>query len=89
MILGSEKDFIKFYHVNLLDVLEEQKIAYRLLSLITKKLKIICDDINKNQKTLLINKRKLVFFNQRRGMIFVTTCLNLGMILELITKLNY
>ena len=89
MILGSEKDFIKFYHANLLDVLEEQKIDYRLLTSITKKIKIICDDINKNQKTLLISKRKLVFFNQRRGMIFVTTYLNLGMILELITKLNY
>lgn len=39
MILGSEKDFIKFYHANPPDVLEEQKTDYRLLTSITKKIK--------------------------------------------------
>jgi len=39
-ILGSEKDFVKFYHANFLDVLEEQNIDYKLLTPISKKIKI-------------------------------------------------
>ena len=31
-ILGSEKDFMKFYHANFLDALEEQEIDYKLLT---------------------------------------------------------
>jgi len=48
-ILGSEKDFIKFYHANFLDALEEQKIDYKLLTSMTKKSKGIFDNINKTK----------------------------------------
>jgi len=48
-ILGSEKDFMKFYHANFLDALEEQKIDYKLLTPITKKSKYIFDDIDKSK----------------------------------------
>jgi len=48
-ILGSEKDFMKFYHANFLDALEEQKIDYKLLTPITNKSKYIFDDIDKSK----------------------------------------
>ena len=48
-ILGSEKDFVKFYHANFLDALEEQKIDYKLLTSITEKSKGIFDDIDKTK----------------------------------------
>ena len=44
-ILGSEKDFMKFYHANFLDALEEHvKLITRLLTPISKKSKYILDD---------------------------------------------
>ncbi|MDH5431038.1 MAG: hypothetical protein OEW78_04055 [Nitrosopumilus sp.] len=46
-ILGSEKEFIEFYHANFLDAIEEQKIDYKLLTSIIKKSKGIFDDIDK------------------------------------------
>jgi sugar-specific transcriptional regulator TrmB len=48
-VLGSEKDFIKFYHANFLDALEEQKIDYKLLTSITEKSKGILDNIDKTK----------------------------------------
>ena len=48
-ILGSEKDFLKFYHANFLDVLEEQKIDYKLLVPISDKSKYIFDNIDKSK----------------------------------------
>jgi sugar-specific transcriptional regulator TrmB len=48
-ILGSEKDFIKFYHANFLDALEEQKIDYKLLTPISKKSKTIFEGIDKSK----------------------------------------
>jgi sugar-specific transcriptional regulator TrmB len=48
-ILGSEKDFMKFYHANFLDALEERNIDYKLLTPITKKSKYIFEDIDKSK----------------------------------------
>jgi len=48
-ILGSEKDFMKFYHANFLDVLEEQQIDYKLLTPITKNSKYIFDELDKSK----------------------------------------
>ena len=48
-ILGSEKDFMKFYHANFIDALQEQDIDYKLLTPISKKSKYIFEDINKSK----------------------------------------
>ena len=48
-ILGSEKDFMKFYHANFLDALEEQKIDYKLLTPASKKSQYIFKDIDKSK----------------------------------------
>ena len=48
-ILGSEKDFMKFYHANFLDALEENKIDYKLLTPVSKKSKYIFEGINKSK----------------------------------------
>ena len=48
-ILGSEKDFMKFYHANFLDALEEHQIDYKLLTPISKKSKYIFDDLDKSK----------------------------------------
>jgi len=48
-ILGSEKDFMKFYHANFLDALEEHQIDYKLLTPISKKSKYIFDDLDKSR----------------------------------------
>ncbi len=48
-ILGSEKDFMKFYHANFLDALEEHKIDYKLLTPISKKSKFIFEDTDKTK----------------------------------------
>ena len=48
-ILGSEKDFMKFYHANFLDALEEHQIDYKLLTPITKKSKYIFDEFDKSK----------------------------------------
>ncbi len=48
-ILGSEKDFMKFYHANFLDALEENSLDYKLLTPITKKSKYIFENINKSK----------------------------------------
>lgn len=48
-ILGSEKDFMKFYHANFLDALEENNVDYKLLTPISKKSKYIFEDIDKSK----------------------------------------
>ena len=48
-ILGSEKDFMKFYHANFLDALEEKDIDYKLLTPITKKSKYIFENIEQSK----------------------------------------
>ncbi|MCV0430211.1 helix-turn-helix domain-containing protein [Nitrosopumilus sp.] len=48
-ILGSEKDFMKFYHANFLDALEERDIDYKLLTPISKKSKYIFEDIDQSK----------------------------------------
>ena len=48
-ILGSEKDFMKFYHANFLDALEEHNIDYKLLTPVSKKSKYIFENINKSK----------------------------------------
>ena len=48
-ILGSEKDFMKFYHANFLDALEEHQVDYKLLTPISKKSKYIFDDLDKSK----------------------------------------
>lgn len=48
-VLGSEKDFMKFYHANFLDALEEHKIDYKLLTPVSKKSKYIFEDIDKSK----------------------------------------
>jgi len=48
-ILGSEKDFMKFYHANFLDALEEHDIDYKLLTPVSKKSKYIFENINKSK----------------------------------------
>jgi sugar-specific transcriptional regulator TrmB len=48
-ILGSEKDFMKFYHANFLDALEEHQMDYKLLTPIIKKSKYIFDELDKSK----------------------------------------
>jgi sugar-specific transcriptional regulator TrmB len=48
-ILGSEKDFMKFYHANFIDALEEQQIDYKLLTPISNKSKYIFDELDKSK----------------------------------------
>ena len=48
-ILGSEKDFMKFYHANFLDALDERQIDYKLLTPISKKAKYIFDELDKSK----------------------------------------
>jgi len=48
-ILGSEKDFMKFYHANFLDALEGHKIDYKLLTPVSKKSKYIFDNLDKSK----------------------------------------
>jgi hypothetical protein len=48
-ILGSEKDFMKFYHANFLDALEENNIDYKLLTPTSKKTEYIFEDIDQSK----------------------------------------
>ena len=78
-ILGSEKDFIKFYHANFLDALEEQKIDYKLLTPISKKSKTIfegidkskikelCSSVKENLCFLIKDDNEVLFFIKNEG----------------------
>lgn len=57
-ILGSEKDFMKFYHANFLDALEEHQIDYKILTPISKKSKYIFDDLDKSKVKKLCSSVK-------------------------------
>ena len=62
-ILGSEKDFMKFYHANFLDTLEEHKIDYKLLTPVSKKSKYIFEDIDKSKvKQLCSSVKENLYF---------------------------
>ena len=78
-ILGSEKDFMKFYHANFLDALEEREIDYKLLTPITKKSKYIfegidkskikqlCSSIKENLCFLIKDDEEVLFFIKNEG----------------------
>lgn len=57
-ILGSERDFLKFYHANFLDALDERQIDFKLLTPITKKSKYIFEDIDKSKVKKLCSSVK-------------------------------
>lgn len=48
LILGAEKDFLKFYHANFLDSFEDSKINLKLLSSISEKASYIFDDVDRS-----------------------------------------
>lgn len=78
-ILGSEKDFMKFYHANLLDALEEREIDYKLLTPITKKskdifenikqskIKQLCSSVKENLCFLIKDDDEVLFFIKNEG----------------------
>ena len=78
-ILGSEKDFVKFYHANFLDALEEREIDYKLLTPITKKSKYIfentdqtkikqlCSSVKENLCFLIKDDDEVLFFIKNEG----------------------
>ncbi len=78
-ILGSEKDFMKFYHANFLDALEEREIDYKLLTPITKKSKYIfenieqskikqlCSSVKENLCFLIKDDDEVLFFIKNEG----------------------
>src|SRR5579863_2647691 len=49
LILGAEKDFLKFYHADHLENLENSKIHFRLLSSISDNALYIFDDMDKSK----------------------------------------
>jgi len=49
LILGAEKDFLKFYHADHLENLENSKINFRLLSSISDNALYIFDDMDKSK----------------------------------------
>jgi len=49
LILGCEKDFLKFYHANFLDAFENNTVDYKLLSAASEKSWYIFDDIDKSK----------------------------------------
>lgn len=49
LILGCEKDLLKFYHANFLDTLKNQLIDYKILSLTNEKSLYIFDDLDKSK----------------------------------------
>ena len=78
-ILGSEKDFMKFYHANFLDALEEHDIDYKLLTPISKKSKYIfenitpskikklCSSVKENLCFLIKDDDEVLFFIKNEG----------------------
>ena len=49
VVLGSEKDFLKFYHSNFFESLDNSKIDLKLLTSSSEKVMYIFDDINRNK----------------------------------------
>ncbi|MBI1829101.1 MAG: TrmB family transcriptional regulator [Thaumarchaeota archaeon] len=48
-ILGSEKDFMKFYHSNLIETLDQSNITLKLLTSCSKKSMYVFDDIDRSK----------------------------------------
>ncbi|WP_299290617.1 TrmB family transcriptional regulator [Nitrosopumilus sp.] len=78
-ILGSEKDFMKFYHANFLEALEEREIDYKLLTPISKKsmhifediekskIKKLCSSVKENLCFLIKDDDEVLFFIKNEG----------------------
>jgi sugar-specific transcriptional regulator TrmB len=78
-ILGSEKDFMKFYHANFLDALQENDINYKLLTPISKKseyifadidqskIKKLCSSVKENLCFLIKDDDEVLFFIKNEG----------------------
>jgi len=49
LILGAEKDFLKFYHANHLENFEDSKINFKLLSSISENASYIFDDMDRSK----------------------------------------
>ena len=49
LILGCEKDFLKFYHANFLDAFENKKVDFKLLTAASEKTWYIFDDVDKTK----------------------------------------
>ncbi len=49
LILGCEKDFLRFYHANFLDIIKNSSIDYKLLTSTSEKAWYIFDDIDKSK----------------------------------------
>lgn len=55
LILGCEKDFLRFYHANFLDAFENHAVGYKLLTSTSEKAWYIFDDIDKSKVKKLPN----------------------------------
>jgi len=53
LILGSEKDLIKFYHANFIDTLSESKLGLKILTSSSQKTQYIFDNIKKTNVRIL------------------------------------
>ena len=62
LILGSEKDFLKFYHADILESLEESGNSYKLLSSCTQRTMYIFDDIDRSKVKQLTQDLGLLCF---------------------------
>jgi len=49
LVLGCEKDFLRFYHANFLDIIQNSSIDYKLLTSSSEKAWYIFDDIDKSK----------------------------------------
>ena len=49
LILGCEKDFLRFYHADFLDIIKNNSINYRLLTSTSEKAWYIFDDVDKSK----------------------------------------
>lgn len=72
LILGSEKDFLKFYHADILESLESG-ISYKLLSSCTQRTMYIFDDIDRSKvKQLTQDLGSLCFVVKDDELLFFT-----------------
>ena len=65
LVLGSEKDFLKFYHSNFFESLNDSKVDLKLLASSSEKAMYIFDDIDRN-------KVKKMSDNVRADLCFIT-----------------
>jgi hypothetical protein len=74
LILGNEKDMLKFYHANFLDNFKDSEIDFKLLSSISEnslyifddsdraKIRMMPSDIQNNLCFLIKDNKEIVFF---------------------------